>query len=111
MIKLPAYFSGFSSRADKSIGLKFTTQELPAETLAELQTLNQTFGNLVYSENQILPHDVPTGSVEGWGKSPSERLFDVLYVYFKQQKKAGTFEDFYKAQMEKWIEAIKSKLI
>ena len=111
MLKLPAYFSGFSSRADKSIGLKFTTQELSPETLSDLQSLNQSFGWLAYSENQIIPQELPSERVEAWGKSPAERLHDVLYVYFKQQKKAGTFEDFYKGYIEKRIEEIKAKLL
>lgn len=47
------------------------------------------------------------------GKSPSQRLRNTLYVLWEQKhkEKYPEFEVFYRAKMEKFIEAIKEKLI
>ena len=94
MIKLPAYFTGFRSRADKSIGMSFETQEMTGEALAALQGLNQTYGWLLYKENDEVeemkaPEDnAPTDEGE---KTPSEILYNRMYVYFKEKKLSGDF--------------------
>jgi hypothetical protein len=43
-------------------------------------------------------------------KTPSQRLRDVLYVYWKQVESARAFDDFYLAQMNTIIEGFKEKL-
>ncbi len=42
--------------------------------------------------------------------SQSKRLRQVLFLLFKQNNIAGSFEDHYSAQMEMIIESFKSKL-
>ena len=114
MIKLPAVLSGFSSRADKSAGVRFATQELLPSDFAELQELNGTFGFLLFKENDIQPDDIPKENAEFEGKTSSERLKDVLFVWFKKLEKEGKvdedFNTFRRKKMEGFIEAVKSKL-
>lgn len=44
------------------------------------------------------------------GKTPWERLRNVLYAVFKEEKRIGLFDDYYRQAMEKIIEAYKAKL-
>jgi hypothetical protein len=43
-------------------------------------------------------------------KTPSQRLRAVMYVWFRQSKAQGEFEDFYKREMERIIETYKGHL-
>jgi hypothetical protein len=109
MIKIPAYLVGDSSRADGSRSLRFATQEVTPETVAEFQRLNGAFGWLVFAPQQT-EVEVPKEFIEDDRKSPSERLYAVLYVYWKQQKVDVPFDMWRLRYMEKLIEGIKSKL-
>ena len=109
MIKLPAYLTGFSSRADNSAGLRFATQEIPPEVFSELQRLNQAFGWLVFAPQDV-EIEVPKETIKDDRKSPSERLYAVLYRYWEQQGKEGDYETYRRRYMEKLIESIKAKL-
>ena len=109
MIKLPAYFTRFGSRADGSAGLSFATQELTPDDYIELsKSLNQ-FGWLIFKENEIGSDEIPTEDVEE-GKKPSQRLRATLFVLWKQQSVNKDFEVYYREQIEKSIEHIKGKL-
>lgn len=109
MIKLPSYFSGFRSKADGSAGLSFNTQELTAEDFAEFKRMHGAFGWLVFSPQDTVP-DLPKERIEDDSKSPSERLYAVMYVYWKQNVNEGDFDVWRKRHMEKIIEQYKSKL-
>jgi hypothetical protein len=113
MIKLPAYLTGFRSRSDKSIGLTFETQELPGDTLAELQSLNQSYGWLLFKANETddleaPDEDAPTDENE---VSPSKRLYNRMFVYFKEKKLPGDFTDWRRKELErlgqKYLNAIR----
>lgn len=109
MIKLPAYFTRFGSRADGSAGLSFATQELSSEDFMSLsQDLNK-FGWIVFKENSVTADDIPEEDAME-GKKPSQRLRATLYVLWEQSGKKGDFESYYRAQIEKVIEYIKKKL-
>lgn len=102
MIKLPSYLTGFRSRADKSIGLTFETQELSADALLELQSLNQSYGWLIYKENSIDDSDIPEDNApkdEG-EKSPTQILYGRMFMYWKEKKITGDFNTWRRAQLE-----------
>lgn len=109
MIKLPAYLSGFSSRTDGSAGIRLTTQELPPEAFSELQGHLNQFGWFMFSENHVQDEEIPDEDAEE-NKKPSKRLRAVLYRLWEQNGKQGTFETYYREQMDKVIEYIKGKL-
>lgn len=110
MIKLPAYFSGFSSRADGSAGLRFTTQEIDAETFSELKKHHNAFGWVVFKENDFSEGDIPEDNAEEEGISPSERLRRRMFVFFKEKKIEGDFELWRRQQLETLGERYLEKL-
>ena len=99
MTKLPAYFTGFSSRSDGSASLRFTTQELQAEDFAELKRAHNAFGWLVFAPN-VSDDDIPNENATEEGISPSERLRRRMYVYFKNVVKTGDYDLWRKQQLE-----------
>ena len=109
-MKLQAYLTGFSSRADRSAGIRFATQELSGEEMAKLQDLNGSFGWLLFQENKFTDEDLPQEQAEDKNKTPSKRLRSVLFVLWKQLGEHGDFEQFYREKMEKLIDIIKGKL-
>ena len=99
MFKLPAYFIGFSSRADGSAGLRFETQEVSGEQFAEFKRHHNGFGWLIWSEKEN--EDIPDEAIEEEGISPSERLRKRMFVYFKEKKLEGDFNAWRTQQLEK----------
>jgi hypothetical protein len=111
MLKLEAYFTGFSSKSDGSAGLRFATQEIDAETFAELKNELNNFGWLLFKGNEMQEADIPKEEAEeDKMKSPSARLRHTLYRLWEKQGKQGTSDAHYRANMEKFIDHIKSKL-
>lgn len=109
-IQTQAIIEGIRAKKDKSLGLTVSTPELTVEEKAlfmELQGLNVSM--------LITPSDEPT--VEDYQidadleqKSQSQRMRSVLFILWKQNPKGKEFSDFYKEQMEKLIEFLKSKI-
>lgn len=98
-----------STRADGSLGLRFSTPELdPSSKTAFFELLNQNLKVLLQ----------PTGEVEGLkdvkgefeNKTPSQRLRNCLFVAFRQSGARGEFDDFYRKKMEVFINDVKSNL-
>lgn len=110
MLKLPAYFTGFASKADGSASLRFATQEISAGTFADLKHVHNAFGWLLFSETDIDETDVPDDLPDDERKSPAQRLRSVLYVLWKQKGNATDFNSYYRGQIEKIIEHLKNKI-
>lgn len=111
MIKLPAYLTGFSSRSDGSAGLRFATQELNEQEFGELKRNLNQFGYLLFKESTIQDEDIPKDNIiDDKDKTPSKRLRAILFVLWKQKGDNSDFELYYRNQVEKIIEHIKSKL-
>lgn len=114
MLKLPATFDRFSSRADGSFGLGFSTQEADLDMLAQLQSHVRGFGWLLFSEEEIADEDIPDDAPKRDDISPSERLRKVMYAFYMKQKEAGktdeTFSLWREKQMDRIIERYKSLL-
>jgi len=102
-------------KKDKSISLTFiTTTEQTSEELMEMDKLTDQSGILYFKSSGNLTHDeveeLDSVDIELEGKSKSQRLRSVLFIYWKQLGEQGDFKEFYSIQMEKYIELIKSKL-
>lgn len=110
MIKLAAYFQGYASKVDGSASLRFTTQELAPDDFAEFAKNLNGLGWLLFVPQDTKEIEIPKERIEDDRKSPSERLYSVLYVYWKQQKVEEPFDVWRIKQMEKFITAIKAKL-
>jgi len=110
MIKLPAYLTGFSSRSDGSAGIRFATQELSLEEFGQLKNSLNEFGYLLFKPSLIQGEDIPTENVEDKSKTPSKRLRAVLFILYKQKGIKKDFEIYYRQQVDKIIEYVKTKL-
>lgn len=113
MIRLPAYLTGFSSKADGSAALRFATQEVTAEQFALFKESLNSFGWLLFRPNEKAPVDeeIPHEDAEGTEqKRPSQRLRAVLYLIWKKQGGEGDFDVWYRKQMEIIIEKLKTRL-
>lgn len=110
MIKLPSYLTGFSSKSDGSASIRFATQEISAEEFGLLKNNLNEFGWLTFRPNEYREEDMPTEDVEDKDKTPSKRLRASLFVYWKQKGSVGDFENFYRENMEKFINVVKAKL-
>jgi len=105
-----AIFSGFTSRADKSIGFRGVTPELTSVEKAALMDIHGINVRLL-----IEPKDFELDAkleIKGQfdKKTASQRLRAVLFILWKQSSGQGEFEDFYRREMESVIEQIKSRL-
>lgn len=109
---LAAQLTSVQSKADRTWKLTFNTQEL-GEDAAKLTAMLMDMGWLVFSPNDdIVPTDIPEihADVSLDEKSPSQRLRNVLYVYYKQTRPKSTWEVFYTTQMNRMVDIIKDKL-
>ena len=104
------------SRKDKTWSITLGTQEMTPEDSLEVMKLN---GKLCFAGFKIDPFSQTEidiiESLEGTpdlnAKSLSERLRNVLYVWWSQNPQGfKEFKDFYEHYMNKYIDNIKTKL-
>jgi hypothetical protein len=105
-----AVFSSFTSKVDGSLSARLSTPELSSTEKAAFMEVQGKNVRLL-----IEPKDYSTdGKVEiknpMSGKSPSERLRGVLFVFWKQKQIAGTYDEFYVKQMDTIIQSYKDQL-
>ena len=118
MIILKATVEKFETRADGTVKLIVGTQQLKGKDAAKLLDLQNKLVTLGIAENEISPSeiqllqeaklssdDVPNG------KSQSQRLRSVLYIYYEQNDTGfDEFNAFYNDYTNKIINNVKSKL-
>ena len=111
-ITLPATIEKLSTRADNTITVTISTQELPPEHSAVLFTLKGKLGWLLFAETPLDEKDIPDDKPEFKNeKSQSQRLRACLYRYWeKNTNKATPFDTYWKNWTEKKINEIKETL-
>lgn len=110
-IEIPAQPVDMKPRADRSWKISFETRELSGRDVSLLADHFQGEGWLLFKPNNpIEPPEIPKGDADSGTKSHSQRLRDVIFIYWKQKGSKGDFEMFYRTQLEKLIEHIKGKL-
>jgi len=101
------------TKEDKTLKLTIDTQELNPTESTMLFSLFDKLGWFIFKELPIDPQDIKSpefvAEIKG-EKSPSKRLKNVLFVLWKQNGSNRDFDDYYKKQIEKFIEAVKDKL-
>ena len=110
MIQVPAILTGFSTKLDGGASVRFATNELTDTDVLELKRHQGQFGWLAFRENSFKIADLPQEQAEDKQKTPSKRLRAVLFVRWQQLGKQGDFENYYRTQMEKIIDYLKTKL-
>jgi len=109
-ISVHTNITSIRSRRDGSLGLSLETPELnPKQKVLFMELQN------VECETIFTPLDFNDGSVEIKtsidNKSPSKRLRDVLFVWYKQDGSKELFDVWYSHRIERIIDWVKSKLI
>lgn len=104
---------------DGSVSLTVHTPELNETQAAQMFGLRNKIAFAYISPREVTANEkaiMDSLDVELKGKTPGQRLRNVLYVYWEQNHKNDalipkTFEEFYKQKMEIFIEGIKQELI
>lgn len=102
------------SLKDRTVRVQVDLQELDASRLATLFSFIDAFSK-IYISNENISEDeievIDAESLDNESKTPSQRLRNVLYRYWEQDKKG--YEDFnlyYRFMMSQISEAYKNKL-
>jgi hypothetical protein len=103
-----------SRKADKSASLHFTTQlEQTKEEMSDIDGEIGQSGILYFKPSGELTQkeidEIEKSNIEVEGKTLSQKLRNVLYVY-NQQNDEKDFNSFYSTEMNKIIEHYKNKL-
>lgn len=109
-IQIRTNLTSIRSRKDGSLGLSLETPELnPREKVLFMELQN------VECETTFTPLEIQDEAPEIIktsldNKSPSQRLRDVLFVWYKQEGTNELFDNWYAQKMEKIIDWVKTKL-
>ncbi|MEI7632117.1 MAG: hypothetical protein WCJ60_02240 [bacterium] len=102
------------TRSDRTIKIVIgTSREMSAEAKTALFSIADKNAFGVFStDDDITESDIPLGKPDPMikSKSESQRLRNTLFVLFKQRGAEGTFESYYKQQMERIIDRFKEEL-
>lgn len=111
-IQFSAIVDGVTLKKDSTLSIRLGTQEMTPEESAEVFKMGNRQIWVGLCETGIAQLDIPKEINEFENdKSPSERLRNVLWVYWKENMKGeGEFETFRKGYMNKIIDNIKEKL-
>lgn len=106
---------GYQRRKDRSVSLRFVTQEKTSAEIMDIDRLVDTFGILYFRGEERINHeeleslDAVELDLYDEPKSQSQRLRNVLFKIWKQTEK-GEFKEFYKHETERIIQHYKGKL-
>lgn len=114
---LPAIVAGYAPRKDGSFSIRFETQELTPQEVANLHSLHNQFG-LVYfrpgenlTKSEIKELDSINLDVYDKPKTQSQRIRDHLFVLFQKDPQGYTeFTDYYRFATERIISQLKTRI-
>lgn len=111
---LPVYVESVSTRKDKTVKIILGSQELNPATAGQIFNLMNTLSVAYISPKEIGQKEIDQVdklSPEFEGKTQSQRLRNVLYKLFVQESEGfKTFDEYYRAKTEKFIEHLKAKI-
>jgi len=111
IIKFNGYNEGLRQLKDRSWKVTIETQELKGSQVADLSDFSGQYVKIMMTDenvsNEMLEifRNMDVMAEEG-SKTPSKRLRDRLFIYWKQQKLEGDFEMFYRQKIENIINQI-----
>jgi signal recognition particle subunit SEC65 len=115
-ILCPAILDGYTRRKDRSVSLRFITQEKTSSEIMDIDATLDQFGILYFrGEEKMNPDEIEELDnidldVYDEPKSQSQRLRNVLYILWKQDGERGDFKKYYKQKTEEIIQHFKNKL-
>ena len=119
LLKIPTTLTKFQSMSNRSIRLIFDSQEnLTDQEISKISQLHEKFLWLAcfhekakYSDILEEIKNLPPLKKEKWEKSPSKRLKDRMFIYYKKKyKKTDGFNEFYEQSLEKIGQSYLDKL-
>lgn len=109
-IETHAQITGIRAKVDGSLGLSVSTPELSPEEKVAFMSLQNLNVRLTIEPTDDKAEDKIKIEKGLDGKSPSERLYNVIFVYYKQISSKEDFEAFYRRHIEGLIDQYKEKL-
>jgi len=110
----PAMVERLNSLKDGSINITVCTQELSPSKVAELFELRGKLATVYISPAEITNkemHLIDTMEPDLPGKTPSQRMRNVLFVLWKQDGEGyKDFPRYYEAKMNSYIEGLKQNI-
>lgn len=104
-----------NTRKDNTLGVTLGLQEVSPATAGQLVTLNNRLVAVYLSEKEKISQK-EIDQVEEIdpvieGKSPSQRMRNVLYILFTQNAEGyKTFDEYYRGKMEAIIDKLKTHI-
>jgi hypothetical protein len=110
-----AQLDGYQRRKDRTVSVRFITQEKTSSEVAEIDQMVDTFGVLYFrgeeqfNRDEVDELDAIELDLYDEPKSQSQRLRNVLYKVWAQEEQ-GEFKEFYRHETERIIQHYKNKL-
>ena len=117
MILFPAILENITSRKDRTWKITLGTNELTPDQVLGLSGYLNKFCFAALKSDEFKSKEIETvenlkSDFEDTGKSPAQRLRNVLFILYKQDQEGYTmFDDYYKHKMEGFIEHLKGKIL
>jgi len=108
-IETQAVITGIRAKVDGSLGLSLGTPELSPEEKVVFMSLQNLNVKMTIEPLEERAEKIVVEKGMG-GKSSSERLYNVIFVYYKQVNSTEDYQTFYKRHMESIIDTYKNKL-
>ena len=111
-----AILDGYQRRKDRSVSVRFITQEKTSTEVMAIDELVDTFGVLYFraaeemNQDEVDELDNLELDIYDKPKTQSQRLRGVLFKLWESQGKKGEFKSFYKQKTESVIEHFKQQI-
>jgi hypothetical protein len=118
-VDFDGYNAGMLQKRDKAWKITIETQELAPESVAKLAHFSGQFVKILMSDEKvsnemIMTFEAMEVQAETGSKTPSKRVRDRLFIWWKTMKDQGltdaVFDTFYLNRMENIIEWIQQKI-
>jgi len=117
-IILTAQLTGFTPRKDKTLSLRFNTQEYSEEQLIRVNRMLDQMGFVCFKTDERFTSDEMDDldaievDILDKSKTPSKRLRSSLYMVWKTTRSEEIeFKEYYSMQMEKFIRHVQDQII
>jgi len=106
---------GFRTLSDGTVKITIDLQEMPSDKIGELVGYNNQFVKFYLTTENISNEsilEIDNEQVENEGKSPSKRMYNILYRLWEKDKQGyEDFQLFYRFKMNAFNESLKNKLV
>jgi hypothetical protein len=113
-ILIACYVDSIRTRKDKTVSVQMSTQELSPSKAGELFTLLNSLATVYISPSEVTSREmaqVDAVEPEMPGKSPSQRMRNVLFLLWEQDPEGyKVFDMYYQEKMNKYINELKANL-